>query len=196
MKHRDRRIIFIRFCMVWATAFVALVGLPWQASILPVSLLWPVMFFMCCCECTVSCDACADSTGPCEWQVDIAGVTDGTCPECDELNTSFVVGISVTLCVSIISDPCCQWNGSDDVICGVGSGETTVSVMKDIGGASGFGVDHYLIICLTRGIVNWIKDYGMSPPECLGINGDTIPFEFSGGGHCNFGSATCALTAL
>ena len=153
---------------------------------------WPVvpMFFFPNCVCcgTGVCIVCTSSASAEQYQIDISGVGNGTCADCDTFNGTWVVTRGASRC-GVANG--CNWDYITPDMCG---GENTCIAM--VINSNGLGT--YFII-VTGGISGFApgiqyQDTSMSQPTCSTFSAKNIAFSSNGPNCAN--TSTCSVTAL
>lgn len=156
----------------------------------------------CCC---VTCEVCSGGQTS-QYQIEIAGVVDGTCAECENMNATFIANFfsptSLGVCQGHAS--ACTWfSGSFSTppsICPVQSvpdghcvelfshqsGNILTSVVYAVQpGGSFSGV-----------VAVWQKDHGTTSPIQCNFSSTDIPYQSSPGGYCDASASTCTVTSI
>jgi hypothetical protein len=170
-----------------------------QLLALLASLVLAMGWYPCCCApcdtsgCAQTDGRCIDNLTPCQIQVELSGITDGDCADCDGdgidpgLNTIFVVGNRFATGTGR-----CRYFLEFDPICGFN--QIAVNLDKDNFG-SGLIVSVTLTGTAPHGAINWIRTFS-TPQSCTGFNGTVINFSSNSGSECGAGSSTATITAL
>lgn len=129
----------------------------------------------CCCA-SYTCPRCTSST-PLQIQIDIAGVTNGTCLTCAGLNGTYIVANPVTAAGN------CSWQASPATNCTVNNVLLTLS---------GIALNVFLRDVSTTRI-----QFGTAAAGYNTCTWSSFGVTFgSSSGHCTASSATCTITAL
>jgi hypothetical protein len=130
------------------------------------------------------CERCGEVCEFCEhasFQVDVAGVANGTCSDCAALNQSYVID-------RVPPDAECLWEGGDEQTC-AGTQDWSLRMGYLPGGdvTGDIGADAFLEGASFK---------KTSPDPCDEWVTYDFPFFSSAGAQCSFGSATFKVTAL
>ena len=166
--------------------------LAWIQCNLPALLVLVLGFVnMCCCGpvCT-RCDG-----APEQFQIDITGVVDAACTNCEFCNNTFIVDYTGEAFF-------CNWEYIDsgaDLLCGgTNTNPTKVTVQQFFN--AGVYETEVAVAAWNSFLTNygdkiqWKYNHGATKPDCTAISGLNIPFLVNFG--CEGGSSTCTLTAL
>jgi hypothetical protein len=154
-------------------------------AIFPAYHLIPLAFFIpgCfCCNSGTPCTHCSTGRGPDSYQVDIAGITNGSCGTCTNINASHIL--------ANIAD--CAWAVNINE-CSGSFGSITAQW-----GSGLFGPDDLLVdldCTALCGQVRWLNTYG-STQDCTTVSGLSVTLYANSLTLCGGGSATATITAL
>lgn len=188
----------------------------WLTGVAAIACLWPAygMFAFAtgfgwwtgCGCCGGTCANC--STSPTTtYQIDISGVTNGTCTDCAHVNRSYIVTSTASCTACAVGAPCCQWSlSASTTLCGTtGSNTLYLCIIQDSSNVFGAGTDHIWITSQEDdGIIHpvvagqWAKDYGnVTKPSCASFSSESIPYYTNSSlGKCNASGASFLVTAL
>ena len=142
----SKQVRIVRGWMLFAVAAVLWLAFPrWEWSLILLGMV------PCCCE-ACSCSNCDSGTAPNEYQVVITGVTNQSCSDCANENTTWILQ-----CVSE-----CRWEATGPVLC---SSATTKYLEFQTGAAR-------IFISNTVRDVIWLKSYTF-PIDCQ-LSGETL----------------------
>jgi hypothetical protein len=179
---RSRLILVFRVAVLLALAFV------YSAEVfflLPVALVMPPIFQHCptCQPCT----SCVDSLYPAYVDVEISGVADDSCTDCEALDGTYSVPV---VC---IFGSCCSSSGNFGSLtsCGI----TVLITVAFSGGPNDIVVE----ISLFQGILSQVIDFtlvGTGTQDCSRWSGEVLSFTSQIGDNiCDFSGATLTITA-
>jgi hypothetical protein len=181
----DRRLRAIRFWLIFMAVALSCCLYPSSAIYLsafyawtPLGLFMPV-FAVVPCDCT-SCSVCNVAT---QVQIVVTGIVEGTCGNCNTLNTTYTVPLSLNPCVftqNIVGSPC---------------GALSIAF---VWGGAGFPTNTRATMTATLdpGAIVW--DTGNSgPPQDCTVNPDAISFDSETGSIiCDASGSTATVTLL
>lgn len=154
----------------------------------------------CCCPSGQPCDWCSGGM-PLQVQVNLAGISDNGCDECDpNLNDSFIadrVSTGSTCYYEYLYNPF----GCANIGCGVGEWhQITIRVYHTKSGADYIlRTIVYECQCLSLPTdtclesARFEKNYSTSKPNCLLAATETLPLVSDSGVMCDFSVATCTV---
>lgn len=176
---RPRLIIAIR-CAVLALA--CLFFIPCWLWWVPFALMMPAFA-----SCTQTCTRCDSNVSACNYQIDIAGVTDQSCGTCSTWNTSYVMAFNST----------CAFISSNFTACG---STRTLTLNVAIDGPDIFNPTRQYKIEVTTVIggnsAGWRKSLTTTPPACVSYSGEVLTLVVDTDTTCDFTSSTATVTAL
>ncbi len=135
----------------------------------------------CCAEAPSSCDnpcICSvfdNSDAPCCITITIAGVVEGTCGDCDNLNTIYNL--------SQVEENGCVWKCENLTPPSCDPTNIILTAYQD-------GSNYKIKVELGSHV--WEKNYSTTKPTCDGIDGETLSHQ-TNSGDCDSSSATCTL---
>ncbi len=152
------------------------------------------------------CPYCTGFRGPYEWRVDIDGVTNAICQNCDNWNaTYYLTPNSNIFCFPVNENTkCCCWtapNGGDACSENISpnriAGEFAKCTLQVCAAYDGFpaGIRVRMFHARTGGFFVFQKPLA-TPVDCLSISGMDVPVLAASPALCTTTSATCRITAL
>jgi len=143
--------------------------------------------YPCCCpsasSCGCTCSACSD-TAPCCWRVDIAGMADNTCSECENFNGTWYLSQDTA--------GGCTWSVRIPTGCTeCDSVDLVLTVHLD---GSDYKIKVEMVDDSDTVLHKWEKNYGEAAPDCCGLSSESLP-HVTNSGDCDSSSATCTITA-
>lgn len=136
--------------------------------------------------------ACAECSGdiPRTLEVEFDGIVDGSCADCDDLNTNgtpFIAPCSLSLG--------CFWEHElPSTVCAANF--IWVFARFDFLGNNAYTLD----VTFSTGVVfiaRYEVNFGASKPDCSAWSSLNVPFDADGGGSlCDYTSSTCTVTAV
>jgi hypothetical protein len=175
-----------RLLPILVAAFVC-----WCLGWLPVEMLWflPVAFLFpsCgCCGCPTCqpCTSCVDNLYPAYVDVEISGVVDDTCTDCEGINGLYSVPV---VCVF---GSCCS--SSENFGATTSCGTLTMTIQ--FSGSYNILVQVTITAFPTSQVTDFILT-GTSKPDCSRWSGQAVPFSVQSHNLCDFSGATLTITA-
>ena len=165
----------------------------------------------CCCGDAVSClYVCKNGLAALAYSLTFNGLAGTNCAMCPSLNTTFVLdyypggascfsGYFFTINPFKLGTVPCVWRYNTTAICQLPPRLGVLSICFGVGLAPD---STYIIVAEISWFGNsptykttFVKNYGTTRPDCLGLNGVNIPYRNSWGG-CFAGTPTSIVTAL
>jgi hypothetical protein len=154
-----------------------------------------------CCATVDECELC-DGSNPGQWQVEISGILDGTCSDCDDpvsgLNGTFILNESEHEHGPFEN---CRWKYTlPDLRCvDGGEGFTSLELLIDFWALSAWRI--MVVWVYTTGWmptqIYWQKSWGASHVPCSTLVDEPIPYWMGGDDVCFADeTAQCLVTAL
>lgn len=148
----------------------------------------------CCCG-DIECALCS-STPPDQFQVDIAGVVDNACPDCEFFNDTWILTNTIRggSC-SAVGEGCFWWYKFPSATC------TAVGIYLFIAQDATPVTPYYLGVVVTTldadcgGIVFNFTKRSAAKFDCANLSGYDVPWDYTFT-QCDASLATCAVTAL
>jgi len=137
-----------------------------------------------CCETnTVNCTAgCVDDLAPEQYQLDVIGMTNNVCEDCDTFNGTFLIDFSFfcSWTSSVLAGGICECTAGEALWLVDISGTSSTNTV----GAGGCGM----------GLQAYRQNF--SPGKCCGLSNENLPFSSATTNQCNWGDATVDITSV
>lgn len=150
----------------------------------------PLFFWPTCACCGTVCPQCSAGT-PQQFQVDVTGFANDTCTDCANIDGTWILAIGNN-CLGVTGT--CAWHyDASGPLCG------DVFCMDVIVSQVPFSSDRqvrYAAVVGVVAIVEFIKTYTGTRPDCESLSSTDLPFSSNLQTNCDGSGATVLITAL